>query len=865
MTPARGPDAAPVPGLGTCGRAFQYWAQLEAAATSAGADHAILGALLAVEGSGERSVSRAGALGLMQLMPDKFLPGDDPFSVPTNLLRAAQHVAALERRYGAPEQVAAAYFGAIDGAGRVTGASDGNVGGFDYVRKFQAAHACVRAGLGRPDAVVDGLASPIGAAITPSHISFGFLDEYGTALATYIRGAHGVQRYGTRHLAWDLIIPGAPSNGRGYPVFAPLAGRIVRTADPVGGPFGLWLENAELDLRARLMHMDGLAPGIADGVRVRAGQWVGVLGGQGTEEFPHLHLSLERLSTGARLDPAPFFRSGAPVPAGAIAKAPTGRSSSGTVAASLSDRPVPFRVAGLGEIDSPKVWANTIIWEAKGETGRAVMAYDLELGLEYRVGGGDGEQITPSIAHDLVVWLDTRHATDRSTGRGGAPTVADKPLDLYDVYAFDLATGEERRLTTTPGRYDAPAVGPGSVAWVRRDAMGSTIELYDLRSDALRTVERSRGRLGNLAISDRVLAWVDRPSEPGEDGELRVVDLETGRLVSVGRAPTSPPVASGAGIFWEETIEAGPSRRVRGLDIEHGEERTIAMDPRPRRGLVGSGGALVWEEPTDDGRAEVRMYGLASDEAVVLHERTADGGARAAIGHGTVVLPSERGELLVAYLPDWDLPDGRFYADRAGERRRPDRAGYSLTNEGGIPFWDEFRRLGGEAVLGRPVSGRITLADGLAYQATEFALLQWRPDLGRAVLVDGLEIVEQDGHGDWLHDYRQVPRAVPDALRRSRQARLAWLTDPRIREQFLTNPDPTQGGSWTVDDAVERYGLPVSEPEEFGPFVAQRFERAVFQRWRSPSTEPAEPDPVTLVRIGTIFQEVITGAAQTED
>ena len=40
---------------------------------------------------------------------------------------------------------------------------------------------------------------------------------------------------------------------------------------------------------------------------MRAGQWVGALGGQGTEEFPHLHLSLEVLSTGERLDPAWFY------------------------------------------------------------------------------------------------------------------------------------------------------------------------------------------------------------------------------------------------------------------------------------------------------------------------------------------------------------------------------------------------------------------------------------------------------------------------------------------------------------------------------------------------------------------------------
>ncbi|MDP8924935.1 MAG: hypothetical protein M3O34_18965, partial [Chloroflexota bacterium] len=288
-------------------------------------------------------------------------------------------------------------------------------------------------------------------------------------------------------------------------------------------------------------------------------------------------------------------------------------------------------------------------------------------------------------------------------------------------------------------------------------------------------------------------------------------------------------------------------------------------EPRPRRGLTGADGLLLWDEPADDGRVEVRLYGLASEEVVGLPDRPADDGAAAAIGHGTVVRPAERDELLVTYLPDWDLADGRFYAKQTGELHRTDRLGYTLTNEGGIPFWDEFRRLGGEAVLGRPVSGRVTLADGLAYQATERALLQWRPDLGRAVLADALEILEQQGHGDWLHDRRQIPRAARDSGDQGREARLAWLTDPLIREQFLANPDPAHSADWTLDDAIELYGLPVSKPEDFGPFVAQRFQRAVFQRWKSEATEAARPDHVTLVRIGAIFAELLDGGAETHD
>ena len=146
----------------------------------------------------------------MQLMPDKFRPDDDPFHVPTNLRRAAEFIGRLNARYGSGEQIAAAYFGAIDGAGNITGASDGNVDGFEYVRRFQAAQSCLLAGLGVPGAEVGLLVSPLGTPLNRANISFGFLDDYGSALARLIRGPIDVARYGTLHFAWDLIVPGAP-------------------------------------------------------------------------------------------------------------------------------------------------------------------------------------------------------------------------------------------------------------------------------------------------------------------------------------------------------------------------------------------------------------------------------------------------------------------------------------------------------------------------------------------------------------------------------------------------------------------------------------------------------------------------------
>jgi murein DD-endopeptidase MepM/ murein hydrolase activator NlpD len=299
----RVPRAVGISGLW---KVIRYRDLLQSASEVTGADSAILAALMEVEGSEETAVSPAGALGVMQLLPDKFRDGDDPFDPAVNILRAAQFVRRLQSIFDSPSLVAAAYFGAIDPRGNVTNESDGNVTGHQYVALFRQAYRRYAAGTVQ---LPSWLASPLGDLdVTDRMIAFGFLADYGSALAHEIRGQAGVDAYGTLHLALDLVVRDLPQGGRGVPVVAPFDGKIIRTSDAAGGPFGIWLENDLLNLRARLMHMDGLVDGVETGVKVKAGQQLGVLGAQGTEGFPHLHLAFERMSDGARINPAHFYR-----------------------------------------------------------------------------------------------------------------------------------------------------------------------------------------------------------------------------------------------------------------------------------------------------------------------------------------------------------------------------------------------------------------------------------------------------------------------------------------------------------------------------------------------------------------------------
>lgn len=134
---------------------LRYLPLILGAADEVGVDPAVLAALMETEGSGEDAVSPAGAMGVMQLMPDKLSETDDPFDPGTNILRAAQLVRRLNARWnGDLAAIAGAYFGAVNGDGQITEATDGFATGIEYVSVFAEAYQRWAVALGQPLRVV---------------------------------------------------------------------------------------------------------------------------------------------------------------------------------------------------------------------------------------------------------------------------------------------------------------------------------------------------------------------------------------------------------------------------------------------------------------------------------------------------------------------------------------------------------------------------------------------------------------------------------------------------------------------------------------------------------------------------------------
>lgn len=199
----------------------------------------------------------------------------------------------------------------------------------------------------------------------------------------------------------------------------------------------------------------------------------------------------------------------------------------------------------------------------------------------------------------------------------------------------------------------------------------------------------------------------------------------------------------------------------------------------------------------------------------------------------------------VEKVPDWDVPGGHFYTQGA-PTDAPADSGFVLADAGDVPFWREYRAMGGPAQLGFPVSSRYAEGPN-AYQVLQAGMLRWSGAVGVVDLHPIFHALSELGLDDWLVG-QGIPRPAPALLQDpnlSTASRMAWLTQPQLQAAYMTSDAET---------AWRRFGLPMGEPERFGPYLAQRFERAVLQLWLDAVPGQPAPGSVTIVQIGTLLE-----------
>ncbi len=200
--------------------------------------------------------------------------------------------------------------------------------------------------------------------------------------------------------------------------------------------------------------------------------------------------------------------------------------------------------------------------------------------------------------------------------------------------------------------------------------------------------------------------------------------------------------------------------------------------------------------------------------------------------------------------PDYDLVGGgHFYTEANGGAGS--QYGYRITDEAGIGFWSEFKRLGGVNVLGYPSSKRFIL-DGFVVQATQKVIMQWRPDVNppQVYFINVFDKLHDMNMDSVLQATYQIPPQIdssfdagktPDQIQSARLGLLS--TDPAIAARYNAS-----GAT-----SVLYNGLPTSTITNEGAFVTLRAQRIAIQHWSAANPAAGiKPGDVTVVNGGDI-------------
>lgn len=218
---------------------------------------------------------------------------------------------------------------------------------------------------------------------------------------------------------------------------------------------------------------------------------------------------------------------------------------------------------------------------------------------------------------------------------------------------------------------------------------------------------------------------------------------------------------------------------------------------------------------------------------------------------------AEAADASTAPEADWDVNDGHFYSQAAGLAPGQVIAGFVISNEGGIPFWTEYRRLGGPSVLGYPASHRF-IFDGRMAQLTQRSLLVWVPEEGRVRPVNlfqrfpALLQTPVVATGQRLPAPMDPPGEPGPTTEAAARLRLKLLdTNPAIKAHYFSAPDP-----------AVTYGLPQSSVRDYGDSYLVLFQRAIIQQWKKDMPWAAAGD-VRVLNVGDVVKGMgaIPGAA----
>jgi len=208
---------------------------------------------------------------------------------------------------------------------------------------------------------------------------------------------------------------------------------------------------------------------------------------------------------------------------------------------------------------------------------------------------------------------------------------------------------------------------------------------------------------------------------------------------------------------------------------------------------------------------------------------------------------------VAAGAQDYDVAGGHYY-EQGGSAAG---SGFVLQDDEAAPFWAEFRRLGGAAALGYPISRRYA-CDGGQCQGLQHAVFKRLPGAGAVELLSVFDLLHHAGRDPWLEERLGVPGWSPDdgASRKKPKDKDEAARADADRERAMIESNPALHAAY--------WRLGTLSPTVYG--TARSFRRArdgreVLRTQRAVFVQEAG-DGVRQESAGTLFVEAALAPAE---
>lgn len=256
----------------------------------------------------------------------------------------------------------------------------------------------------------------------------------------------------------------------------------------------------------------------------------------------------------------------------------------------------------------------------------------------FLLSGGEGDQVSPRLAGNLMVYSDCRG-------------------DHCNIWGVDLTARRPFPISTQAWAEKEPSTDGARVVWVdyRNAAVGDPDDLLDnfdifganLGDKKEFAVDRSARMQNRPSISGNVVVWADfrgaKSSTDSEAGDIYMYDIAAGKemLVSGARSAQVRPATNGRYIVWQdyrnEPNPTGDNADIYGYDLATRQEFPISTAPGTQQDPAISGNIVVWTDyRSGENTSDIYGYDLTTKKEFPIS--TAPGSQITPATYGNIVV-----------------------------------------------------------------------------------------------------------------------------------------------------------------------------------------------------------------------------------